>query len=180
MKSIIVVADEKLRDHAINLVHAISKIEDMKASYFTPSKFRDNESEITGKNLTIFIGENDIAQPYLGVIKKKYNKHGIYWGFDGSKAGIVVDEIRLEEKKIKAEIDAIIVSSAAGATTLGASTIAVMTSMMPAFWAPAIVYFVYKYFAKKKRMREAEKLQYKLGVLSFMEKGFDEYITKAN
>ncbi len=70
MKSIIVVADEKLRDHAINLVHAISKIEDMKASYFTPSKFRDNESEITGKNLTIFIGENDIAQPYLGVIKK--------------------------------------------------------------------------------------------------------------
>lgn len=179
MKNILVVANDNLREHAVHLVHAISNNEETKASYFTPQKFKDSESQITGKNYVIFIGENEISKPYISLIKRKYEEYGIVWGYDGTKAAIIVEDIQLKEKEMKKEIDNIIDNTAGVAATLGTVTIGSLTSFIPAFWIPFLMYVVYKYFMKKKRMQAAEKLQYKLGILFFLEKGFDNYLSES-
>ena len=91
MKNLLIVADKSLRKQAIGFTHSLSKIEDIKAVYWTPRHLLDNEATLTGVHPIIFIGRNDIVNPYIDVIEVMSEKHGVHWGYDGSKAAIYVE-----------------------------------------------------------------------------------------
>lgn len=105
------------------------------------------------------------------------------WGYNASKAAIYATESVLPEetKEIENEIKDIHRESAAGGLSLGAATLSAFIISDPAFWVSWFLspildnmgVVIAKYFKKKKR---AEGLQYKLGIMSFLQKGFESYL----
>ena len=91
MKNIIVVADEDLKGIGRVLVHAISKTKVAKASLYTSKQYTDNEHQITSAQYVIFLGKNKVSEDFIPLIQKKYEKHGVVWGYDASKAVIYIE-----------------------------------------------------------------------------------------
>jgi hypothetical protein len=182
LSNIAVVADDKLRKYAIKLVHAISKNEGFKSSFFTPPKFKSNEAQITGRNRVIFIGKNKVSDAYIELINEKYEKHGVVWGYDGPKAAIYIKNEDLDIAGMETEISNIYQSTIAvgGTLTVGSSILGTLFAFNPVFWLAGIVYGIVKGVKKLishfRRKNTAKDLQYKLGITSFLQQGFDDYI----
>ena len=91
-KNIIVVVDNDIKKYGRQLVHSICKSNIAKASLYSPKQYEDNEHNISGNQIVIFLGENDVSKDYIPIIEKKHEEHGIVWGFDASKAIIFIDK----------------------------------------------------------------------------------------
>lgn len=173
MKNITIVADKTLSAYARKLAHEISKKEGYKATFATPEKFRDNESHISGKNYILFIGKNEISEDYIPLIKVKYEKHGIIWGYDDTKAIIYIKNSDVNEEDLKEyfkkTIDRI-KKDFSNDIKIGVG----VGVVLGLFSLPYVgIYLLIKKIIKKNRI---EKMQYDLGVISFLETGFDDFI----
>jgi hypothetical protein len=98
-KNIIVVVDKDIIKYGRQLVHSISKSNIAKASLYSPKQYEDNEHNISGNQIVIFLGENDVSKDYIPIIEKKHEEHGIVWGFDAGKAIIFIDKNVSVKKK---------------------------------------------------------------------------------
>ena len=185
MKNIVVVADDKLRKYAIKLVHAISKNEGLKAAFCSPQQFKSNEAQVTGKNKAIFIGRNKVSDAYIELIQEKYKKYGVVWGYDGPKAAIYIKNEDLDIAGMKKEIKNIYKSTVTGgALTIGSSVLSTLFTFNPIFWLGGIIYGFVKIIKNllglRKIQKTAKDLQYKLGISSFLQQGFDDYLKGEN
>lgn len=168
MKNIAVVADKNLRKEAIRLVHGLSKLDDVKAVYWTPKEMRDNEAQVTGRSPIIFLGKNSEAIPYIDLIKPNMKKHGVVWGYDGSKAAIYIDSEPKDYISLKNELDIV---KESWKDTSKYTHIPVGALLLSPFFASSLM--LATLIAKKSKIRKA---QYKFGVLSFTQDGLDEYL----
>ena len=105
MKNIIIVADKDLKSFGREFVHAISKTKIAKASLFTPKQYADNEHQIGGTQYVIFLGKNDVSKDFIPLIQKKYEKYGVVWGYDASKAVIYIEHGNVDMQNLKKEIN---------------------------------------------------------------------------
>lgn len=186
MKNIIVVADKELKSFGRELVHAVSKTKVTQASLFTPKQYADNEHQIGGTQYVIFLGKNDVSKDFIPLIQKKYEKHGIVWGYDASKAVIYIESsnvelevLEREVNQVKEEIKKRTVSSDYGMTTGMIGIIAANALILsPLFLFPwyGICYLIRSIIDRGKKLKAIIELQFKLGIISFLKDGFDEFV----
>lgn len=171
MKNIIVVADKDLKSFGRELVHAISKTKIAKASLFTPKQYADNEHQIGGTQYVIFLGKNDVSKDFIPLIQKKYEKHGIVWGFDASKAVIYIGHGNVDIQNLKKEINQTKEDIKKGTE----STTALLIGITAFILIPPL--FIWALIQGTKDEKKLQKeLQMKLGIISFLKDGFDEFI----
>ena len=195
MKNINVVAHKSLRKQAISLAHSISKLDDVKAAYWTPNQLKDNEARLTGKQALILIGSTPESDPYIDLIKVKSSKHGVSWGFDGTKAAIAIDTDKVDSKAllkdlkkhvdIAKETEKAESSRRSGDSILPATTIGIMTSaaLLPTFALAfnifaipmLLITWIIKIMSKKKELR---KTQYAYGLLVFSQNKLDDFLNQ--
>lgn len=194
MKNISVVADESLRKEAIGLVHGLSKVDDVRAVYWTPKQFKDNESHVSGKNPIIFIGRNSESDPYIDLIKPMMNKHGVVWGYDGSKAAIIVKSEPTDSKAFSRNLEKHVekakeakkkdnlkdaIGIAGPSVGLAVSSVLFFPAFLPFAVGGAIIALITGGLKKKER-KKVKTAQYTYGLLSFTQDGLDEYLEQLN
>ncbi|MFO0794184.1 MAG: hypothetical protein U0586_08960 [Candidatus Brocadiaceae bacterium] len=151
MKNIIVVADEDLKKLGRELVHSISKTKAAKASLYTPKQYTDNEHQITGAQYVIFLGKNKVSEDFIPLIPKKYENHGVVWGYDDTKAIIYIETNDTDLNNLTCSY-----------------------KYLKENWYHYLnpFYGMIKDFKKMKK----DPLQLKIGVISFLKDGFGEFI----
>jgi hypothetical protein len=181
LKNIAVVADKKLRDIAIGLVHAISEKKDLKASYFNLKQWKDDEVKIAGSNYVIFVGKNDASEPYLSLIKKKNEKLGVAWGYFSAIAVIYIDKVNLNVEEIKKEMEKIQDLKLSIKKNRQKKIALAFAEFSFALLVPMGLLIValsegWVRLSRKHKTEIAEKYLYHLGIMSFLHEHFDEYI----
>lgn len=195
MKNVNVVADKSLRKQAITLVHSISKLDDVKAAYWTPKQLLDNEVKLTGKQAVIFIGSNPESDPYIDLIKAKTSKHGVSWGFDGPKAAISIESNEVDSKALAKDLKKLVdiakeaekanldkglkVGDAAAAvgTSIGVLSSAALlpTLGIPFLSLPLLIFWIIKNIRKRGELRNK---QYAYGLLVFSQNTLDDFLNQ--
>lgn len=186
MKNIIVVANEDLKSFGRELVHAISKTKIAQASLFTPKQYADNEHQIGGTQYVIFLGKNDVSKDFVPLIQKKYEKHGITWGYDASKAVIYLESSNVELEVLEREVNQIKEEIKKRTVSPKGSVLTVTTGIIIAnnlalsrlFLFPwyEMYYLIRRIIDHRKKLKETIKLQFKLGIISFLKDGFDDFV----
>lgn len=181
MKNIIVVADKDLKSIGRELVHAISKTKIAKASLFTPKQYTDNEHQIGGTQYVIFLGENDVSKDFIPLIQKKYEKHGVVWGYDASKAVIYTESSNINLNDLKKEIGSIKEEVKKGNASLDRNAIWICGHDLGFEILIRILLFEVLWFKWLNpiywmEIKLTKELQMKLGIISFLKDGFDEFV----
>lgn len=186
MKSIIIVANEDLKSFGRELVHAISKTKAAQASLYTPKQYTNNEHQIGGTQYVIFLGKNDVSKDFIPLIQKKYEKHGIVWGYDVSKAviylessNVELDVLEREVNQVKEEIKKRTVSPDHGMTAGMIGIIAANALILsPLFLFPwyGIYCLIRSIIDRRKKLKATIELQFKLGIITFLKDGFDDFV----
>lgn len=187
MKSITVVAGKSLRKQAINLVHTLSKQDNIQAAYWTPKQLKDNEVKLSGSQAVILIGNSPEADPYIDLVKRKFRKHGVSWGYDGSKAAISIESSQVDREALAKDLKKLVDEAKEGEkeSKQGASvSIGTMASfgVLGAANLPLLFFFplwgsltilIVELLQKKKKLRES---QYTYGLMSFSMDKLDDYL----
>ncbi|MCX5859275.1 MAG: hypothetical protein NT056_05205 [Proteobacteria bacterium] len=181
LKNIAVVADNKFRDIAIGLVHAISEKPDLKASYYNLKQWKDDEVKIAASNHVIFIGRNDASEPYLSLLKKKNEKLGVAWGYFGVIAAIYIEKINLDIKEIKKEMKKIKELKLSLNKNRRKKIALAFAEFSFALLVPMGLLIIalsegWVRLSRKHKTEIAEKYLYHLGITSFLHEQFDEFI----
>lgn len=180
MKNIIVVADKDLKSFGRELVHAISKTKIAKASLFTPKQYADNEHQIGGTQYVIFLGKNDVSKDFIPLIQKKYEKYGIVWGYDASKAVIYIESSNNKDlDSLKKDFGQIKEERKVSFNRIHSSGEDIIFILLYESWFkwfkwfnPLFYYYLRKHFVEAM----LKELQLKLGIISFLKDGFDEFV----
>ena len=188
-KNIIVVVDNDIKKYGRQLVHSICKSNIAKASLYSPKQYEDNEHNISGNQIVIFLGENDVSKDYIPIIEKKHEEHGIVWGFDAGKAIIFIDKnVSVKKKDLTKGVKDIsdklktarVVTAVAGAgAAAGVGAIAAGSGVIvgAVFLAPILPLILGGAIATYAFGRdEIKKLQYTFGIASFLKDGFEDFI----
>lgn len=191
MKNLVVVAESKLRKEALALVHALSKIEDVKASHWTPQHMRDNEAQVTGRSSMIFLGKNSDTEPYIELVKSVQRKHGVVFGFDGPKATIYVDSKPTDPERFQKDLKASVKAAkdaqkevSSGKIPVGVPVgvvagIGLVSAFALPLWFLALpVIVIIKLFRQSKNNAGIRKAQYQYGLLSFSDKCLEDYLNQ--
>ncbi|WKZ16296.1 MAG: hypothetical protein QY317_03115 [Candidatus Jettenia caeni] len=175
MKNIIVVANGDLKSIGRELVHAISKTKVAQASLFTPKQYANNEHQIGGTQYVIFLGKNEVSEDFIPLIQKKYETHGIVWGFDASKAVVYIESSNVELDTLKKEFSLIKEERENGTPIFLNNIIGILLYELWFKWFDPIYWISYliKY---KRKIKLTKELQMKLGIISFLKDGFDEFV----
>lgn len=88
---IIIVADQDLADFGRRMSHAISSKEDCDAAFLTLKHYRDNETQISGRQPIIFLGDNDFTKPLTEDIPERFRAYRTKCWHDGGKAVLIAD-----------------------------------------------------------------------------------------
>lgn len=179
MKSIIIVADKKLKKYGRALVHAISKTKKIKVVLYTPNQYESNEAKITGSQYVIFLGKNKISKDFIPLIKDRYKKFGAVWGYDYSKAVIYSDDsMPYTKKQVTGELKKIIknkdFSKNKNLIKKYGMSIIVGTFYTILFGPLAFIpgFFLMKFYSNY----DVEKLQIELGIVTFLNDGLNDFI----
>ncbi len=182
MYNIIIVAEKKLKRNGRALVHVISKIRKDKVVLFSPKQYEDNEARITGRQKVIFLGKNKVSKDFIPLIKKKYEKFGIIWGYDFSKALIYIEDSFINKKILIEEIKRIAKEEKentlkGSVRSAVSSSLIMLVALFPfgivgAFIAGLAGGHTYNLLEKRKTIS----IQYRLGMISFIKDGFDKFI----
>lgn len=180
--SIIIVADKKLKKHGRTLVHAISKTGN-KVVLYTPEQYDNNETQISGTQRVIFLGKNKVSKDYIPLINEKFNKLGVVWGYDFSRAVIYNDDSEdFTKKQLLAELKKYIkdYNSSSGKGLVNKFGLPVILgTYMALFFGP--LYFIPGFLLTYWLSRyEVEKLKIQLGILSFLQDGYDKFLEDKN
>ncbi|GAN34409.1 MAG: hypothetical protein DYG83_17880 [Candidatus Brocadia sp. AMX2] len=178
MKNIIVVADKDLKSFGRELVHAISKTKIAKASLFTPKQYTDNEYQIGGTQCVIFLGKNDVSKDFIPLIQKKYEKHGIVWGYDASKTVVYIESTNVDLDNLKKEFSLIKEERKASFDKTWICGNAIIDILLYELWFKWFdpIYWISYLIKYKKKIKLTKELQMKLGIISFLKDGFDEFV----
>ena len=173
-KNIIVVVDNDIKKYGRQLVHSICKSNIAKASLYSPKQYEDNEHNISGNQIVIFLGENDVSKDYIPIIEKKHEEHGIVWGFDAGKAIIFIDKnVSVKKKDLTKGVKDIsdkLKTAGVAAGVAGAIVGAVfLAPILPFILGGAIATYAFG-------RDEIKKLQYTFGIASFLKDGFEDFI----
>jgi len=169
MKSVIVVAEDKLKTKARRLVHTISSEKDVTASLWSPKQYEDNEAILDGEQYILFLGKNSVSEDFIPLIEVKYEKQGINWGYDASKAVIYIVHSDVTHEDLK---EVLLAMSTSRLTS---------TYFSPALWTFFSVFgFMIARFVKRNIDRAAlEELQYDVGISTFLEEGLQDWLSEA-
>lgn len=171
MKEIYIVASKKLSNYARKLVHNISKSGLAKSSFYTPEKYRDNESNFSGLNKVIFIGENEVSKDFIPLIDIKYDVFGAQWGYDFTKAIILAGESNASENELKREL--IDVNNKKKISTKKSKK-SIDLKFWEYFYLLPLVPFVIPFtLSEEKRIK---KLKYELAIASFLKIGLSDFV----
>jgi len=185
MKSITVVAGKSLRKPAISLVHTLSKQDNIKAAYWTPKQLKDNELKLSGSQAVILIGNSAEMDPYVDLVKHKSRKHGVSWGYDGSKAAISIETSEVDREALAKDLKKLVddtkeaekdmskmrASASVGAmASVGIMAVAPLPPFFFFFWPLALIV---NFLQRKKKLRES---QYTYGLIAFSKEKLDEYL----
>lgn len=176
MKSIIVVASEDLKSFGRELVHAISKTKVAQASLFTPKQYSDNEYQITGSQYVIFLGENSISKDFIPLIQKRFERQGIVWGYDNSKATIYIKNNNIELEVLEKEMIPIKKEEAKKRKSFLQIYLTEWVSLHIPFSKHDFKYYMKEYYKKIEEKEKIKSLQYELGIITFIRNGFNEFI----
>lgn len=188
--SVLIIAPNDYLDDAELLAHEIAKIDHLDVASWTIKQYQSSKATISAKQLVIFLGdsqENPGSATYLKVIKNIVNKHGVCWGFDGSKAVIYGDGNLLNQHYLTMLVDsikngkyfsgekvddnlrrALAVSFFTQAATSGA-----LYSLSP---FALIGKLILDKFNKSKRQCELKKQQVEVGATLFLAESLDEWL----
>lgn len=173
-----VIADKKLAKFARQLVHGISKSELLDASFYTLEQYRDNEVTMSSKVYRIFLGKNKISKAYIDLIHEKYNRHGVIWGYDASAAVIYVNENPDDLKSFTEEFNDTLeriknkVGQNSPLVNVGLASVADFLAIPLVFQVVPLVWGANSF----KNLLKAKEEQYKLGILTFLEQGLDQFV----
>lgn len=171
MNEIYIVATQKLSNYARKLVHNISKSGLAKSSFYTPEKFRDNESSFSGLNKVIFIGENEVSKDFIPLIDIKYDVFGAQWGYDFTKAIILAGESNASENELKLELEDV---NNKKKVLTKKSKKSIDLKIWEYFYLLPLVPFVIPFLlSEEKRIK---RLKYELAIASFLEIGLSDFV----
>lgn len=188
-RTVIVVADNNCAKYARAIVHVISKVDGFESVYWEINHYRDNEMTLSKDSYVIFIGNNKISSAYNNLIKEKYNKFGIVYGYDSNKAMIYVDKsLILLPKGFEEEYNKIIKSNynkeksfsnaSSTAAAAGATGAVAIGGVVTAGFIGVVgmIQFINPVLFIAKSLIDNKKKQYELGIASFSLNCLDDFI----
>lgn len=101
---VLVVSDCDEMELARQINHEISR-KGVKSAVYANKDYLDNEKQISGTQLVIFLGENELSRGIMSRIDWKYEKCGARWGISGPKVVIAVDPLVFDESEYIKELN---------------------------------------------------------------------------
>ena len=186
----IIVANDDLAPLGRQLAHALSVQKTHSGAFWTVKHYKDNESQLDGKQPVVFLGENEVAKSYLDVLPERFRGFGTRCSFEGAKVVLIAevpDEVSNEDigtlkRAVDGEQEELRrrASSSAAAAAAGAISASVLASVVAVAIWPTILfglpYAIWRLLGQRKRKAEYRKLQYKYVLSRFLKDEFETYI----
>ena len=193
----IIVANDDLAPLGRQLAHALSVQKTHSGAFWTVKHYKDNESQLDGKQPVLFLGKNDVSDSYLDVLPERFRGFGTRCSFEGAKVVLVAEvpddvtdeDISTLKRAVEGEQEVLRrrASSSAAAAAAGAAgaagaalSAAVLGSVVAvAIWPTILLglpYAIWRLLSKRKRKAEYRKLQYQYVLSRFLKDEFEAYI----
>lgn len=183
----IIVANDDLAPMGRQLAHALSKLKGNSGAFWTVKYYKDNEPQIKSRQPVIFLGDNEVANSYVGVLPERFRGFGTTCSFEGAKAILLAKEpsdVSREDmagltRAVEGNREELRNRAASAASGIGAegNADAFMINFYRAFDPLGIAeFFIRRFMSAQKRKRDYRKLQYDYALSRFLKDEFEAFI----
>lgn len=183
----IIVANDDLAPMGRQLAHALSKLKGNSGAFWTVKYYKDNEPQIKSRQPVIFLGDNEVANSYVGVLPECFRAFGTKCLFEGAKALLLAedpdevshDDIASLTRAVEGNREELRSRAASAASGTGAERDADASAFESALLlgpAGVLTYFIRQFMSARKRKQTYRKLQYEYALSRFLKDEFEAFI----
>ena len=184
----LIVANKQQATLARQLAHTLSQQPDHAATYWTVKQYKDNESQLGGKQPIVFLGGNDVANSYVGVLSERFRTHSVSCHIGGSKVVITADQPTIVSRKALSDLKEAIragqeqikhrlATANSALAVVGSVGLGAASSLADIIWVFNPYVWLFDLFVNgQMRKQEYRKLQYEYAVERFLLEEFDAFV----